>query len=584
VLTLRRVAATGASAAVAVLLATAASPAVAVPTRASAVVPRADVVGGPALANPGIAVHRLAGSTPLPAVAADSWLLADLTTGEVLAAKGAHHRALPASMLKTLTAITLMPQLDRTTEITATDAEVRADGGHVGMVAGATYTLWDLWHGLLLPSANDAAAAIADANGGMAHTVSQMQAMATHLGALDTSVRNDSGLDDLKQLSSAYDMALFARAAMQIPDFQTVTASVSYDFPGRPVAAGAHRATYKIYSQNRLLLHGYPGTIGGKTGFTSLAHRTFWGAASRNGHTLVVTLFQIHDPTEKAARALLDWGFANEAKVAPVGTLVEPGALSPSASSSPAASAPASGGGTTASGSSTATSSGVHVPWKPIALLLAVVSALGALALWWRRRSSGASGQAWQQLPDPSGAVDRPARRSPPDPPTTTTQALRPPTAASAGIGRPSVVVSTPGRVGPVAPGPSPELDAEDSPGVPGVEVTVVDLTDTGPQPPLVAARPEVAAPAPVMTRTVVEPAAAPPRTSPPAAPTSASNVRVSRQPPRPTTRSDSQEPSAVPRPDDVGPPDLGTTPSPEPDPATPDRAGHVRVIRPPSS
>ena len=71
-------------------------------------------------------------------------------------------------------------------------------------------------------------------------------------------------------------------------------------------------------------MHGYKGAIGGKTGFTSLAHRTYWGAASRGGHTLVVTLFQIHEPTEAAARKLLNWGFANLATVTPVGTLVGP--------------------------------------------------------------------------------------------------------------------------------------------------------------------------------------------------------------------------------------------------------------------
>jgi D-alanyl-D-alanine carboxypeptidase (penicillin-binding protein 5/6) len=346
----------------------------------------AEVVGGPELAAPGIVVTPLAGAAPLPAIDADTWLLADLTTGEVLAAKGPHTKVLPASTLKTLTAVTLMPKLDKEQVVTATWKQARADGGHVGIVPGATYSVWDLWHGLLLPSANDAAAALADTNGGMAATVRDMQAMATHLQATDTTVKNDSGLDAKGQVSSAYDMALFARAALEIPDFRTVTKTFHYPFPGRPVKAGAPRKTYQIYTQNRLLINGYKGVIGGKTGFTSLAHRTYWGAATRGGHTLVVTLFQIHEPTETAARALLDWGFANRSKVAPVGTLVAPVEASSPGSTAQATASAVGGGGTTASGGTTSASSG-GIPWKPVAAVVLVLALVAAGVLWWRRRN-----------------------------------------------------------------------------------------------------------------------------------------------------------------------------------------------------
>ena len=154
--------AAGASAVAVVLAAAAflAAPAAAAPVRAPASARAADVVGGPQLAAPGIVVHGLAGAKPLPKVDADTWVLADLTTGDVLAAKGAHTRVLPASTLKTLTSVTLMPKLDRTTVVTATEVDTHAVGSHVGLVAGATYTVWDLWNGLLLPSANDAASAL----------------------------------------------------------------------------------------------------------------------------------------------------------------------------------------------------------------------------------------------------------------------------------------------------------------------------------------------------------------------------------------------------------------------------------------
>lgn len=343
-------------------------------------VPPVEVVGGPDLASPGVVVHLGPGATPLPSIDAHTWLLADLTTGEVLAAKGAHTRALPASMLKTLTAITLMPRLDRNQVVTATDFDTHAVGGHVGIVAGATYTVWDLYMGLLLPSANDAANALTEANGGFAKTVDEMAAEAHHLQAYDTTPKTPSGLDTPGQLSSAYDMALIARAALAIPDFQTVTMTKSYDFPGKMPEPGKTRSTFKIFTENRLLRHHYEGTVGGKTGFTSLAHRTFWGAAERGGHTLVVTLFQIKEPTEQAARALLDWGFANLGRVTPVGTLVPP---LPDATSSPsAAPSVAAGGSATASAPASAVRS--SVPWALVLLVLGVAAA--GLALVPRRR------------------------------------------------------------------------------------------------------------------------------------------------------------------------------------------------------
>ena len=347
-----------------------------------------DPVGGPALGSAGLVIKPGPGTTTLPKIDADAWLLADITTGEVLAAKAPHKKVLPASTLKTLTAVTLMPVLPKDQIVTVGDGPTHADGSHVGLVSGGTYSVWDLWHGLLLPSGNDAAAALAEANGGMAVTVKAMQAKAVELGALDTVVRNDSGLDHPQQVTSAYDMALFARAALADPDFAAVTRTISYNFPGKMPKAGAKRATYKIYTQNRLLLHDFPGAVGGKTGFTSLAHRTFWGAAQRGGHTLVVTLYQVKQPTEVAAKALLTWGFANRTRLTPVGMLVDP--VQPSAEPAPSGSGSASvvGAGTDGTsatgGSTTAVSLGstLRLLLVPLALVLVV----GGLVWWFLRR------------------------------------------------------------------------------------------------------------------------------------------------------------------------------------------------------
>lgn len=520
-----------------------------------------DVVGGPELASPGIVVHRQAGATKLPSVQADTWLLADLTTGEVLAAKGAHTRVYPASTLKTLTAVTLMPKLDRNMVWTATYDEARADGGHVGIVPGATYTVWDLWHGLLLPSANDAAAALADANGGMVHTVREMRAMAAHLHADDTVVSNDSGLDAPHQRSSAYDMALMARAALAIPDFRTVTRTISYDFPGRPVKPGQKRHTYKIYGQNRLLIHGYPGTIGGKTGFTSIAHRTFWGAARRDGHTLVVTLFQIHEPTESAARSLLDWGFANLGKLRPVGTLVEPGDPPATTTSSPVAAAP---GVAAAAASTTAAVAASGTSPVMVATVVAVVVVL-LLGVLWLRRWSRDDGSA---RPEPPAEGPAPGTTGAPAASAHRVEQPAAPTGTGVRVQRP------PSRPAPAGAAPAPPAAQPEPAGASGplAEGSASASDETGPVPlvggievPPAGTTPAAAAPA---GQDDVEEPPAPPRARPAARVDEAAHDRE--EGPGEQQRTEPRAPGRTPSPQ--RPPSSGAGGS----------SGNVRVIRPP--
>lgn len=284
-----------------------------------------DPVGGPRLAERGVVLDPGPGAEPLPPIRAKAWVLADATTGEVLAAKNAHLALPPASTLKTLTALTLLPRLDPDDVYTARWSDVAVEGSHVGIVQGGTYTVHDLFNGMLLPSGNDAATALAHANGGVDATVDQMNAEAQRLQALDTVARNPSGLDAPGQVSSAYDLALIARAGLARDDFAAYARRISADFPGlMPKKPGKKRATFRIYTQNRLLLHGFDGAVGLKTGYTTNAGRTFVGAARRDGRTLVVALLRITDWSETAATNALDWGFANREQLAAVATLADP--------------------------------------------------------------------------------------------------------------------------------------------------------------------------------------------------------------------------------------------------------------------
>lgn len=278
-----------------------------------------DTVGGEQLASARRTISLLPGAQPLPDIWAETWIIADATTGEVLAQKGSHVRRAPASTLKMLTALTVLPRTAPTDTYVATERATGIYGARVGLKPGRTYTLDDLWYAVFLPSANDAALAVAEANGGVKKTVKQMNAMATYLQAYDTRARTPSGLDKPGQTSSAYDLALIARAGIARTDFSTYAGTKRAMFPD--VKGKGKRP---IYTTNRLLLHGFKGMIGVKTGFTSQAGRTYVGAARRAGTTLIVALMGIRESSETAARDLLTWGFKNHDKVSPIGVLVDP--------------------------------------------------------------------------------------------------------------------------------------------------------------------------------------------------------------------------------------------------------------------
>lgn len=276
-------------------------------------------VGGPELASPGIVVHYPArGAIPLPQVPASAYVIADAKTGQVLAAEDPHGLFPPASTLKVLTAITLIPRLNPdATVLTSQDAAQTAQFD-VGLVAGRRYKVSDLFRALLLISANDAAVALTEATGSLAKGMALINAEAHHLQAYDVVAKVPNGLPADGQVVSAYDEALIARQALAIPAFMKYDSTLTAEFPVTP------QTVVPLVNQNRLLTE-YPGGIGGKIGWTVAAEATYIGMARRHGVTLIVTVLHctaLHEIT--TGEQLLNWGFAMDGKVRPVGELVRP--------------------------------------------------------------------------------------------------------------------------------------------------------------------------------------------------------------------------------------------------------------------
>jgi len=335
----------------------------------------ASAVGGPLLAGRGVAVQPLPGAPALPQrLTAKSWLVADLTSGAVLAAKGAHVRHLPASTLKTLTAATLIPRLDPHATFRATNRDASVDGTRVGLVPKMRYSIRKLFQAMLIMSANDAADALAEANGGIAKTVAQMNATAARLQAYDTHADTPSGLDGPHESTSAYDLALIWRHDWQLPAFRKYLTTVRTAMPA------PHHKHYQIYTHNYLLTT-FRGDLGGKNGYTVAARATYVGVARRAGHTILISLMDAYPDFWPDARALFGWGFQADGKVTPVGQLVGP---EPSRAVPPAAQpVAASIAHPSATGAGAVSDDGRYAE---LAALSASVVALGWLAVRRQRR------------------------------------------------------------------------------------------------------------------------------------------------------------------------------------------------------
>jgi serine-type D-Ala-D-Ala carboxypeptidase (penicillin-binding protein 5/6) len=283
--------------------------------------------GGPQLASHGTVVDYPSHGVPrLPKVKASAFVVANAGTGQVLAAKDAHGWFRPASTLKVLTAISLIPALKPDATTVATKWAAHTEPNDVGLRPGHRYAIHNLFTAMLTISANDAAVALAQATGSFSHAMTLINDEAHKLQADDTVAKEPNGLDAKGQHTSAYDEALIARQALASQQFLGYDRTRAARFEVKP------RKWVTLVNQN-LLLTSYRGDIGGKLGWTSSAGATYMGMAKRHSVTLIVTLLHCPPLTEfKYAARLLNWGFTANSQVKPVGTLVSP--LTSSAGSS----------------------------------------------------------------------------------------------------------------------------------------------------------------------------------------------------------------------------------------------------------
>lgn len=256
--------------------------------------------------GPAAPAPRKIGLKPAPEVGAAAVAVVDGDSGILLYGKNANTPRPPASLTKIATAILAVEGAELSSGVTV-DVDgprmVARDGSTVmGLRPGDCYSMRDLLFGLMLPSGNDAAVAIAKYGAGSeAAFVKQMNTLARRLGLTGTTFTDPHGLGSPQHNSTAYDMAMMARYGMTLPQFREVV--------GAPLRTTGGSRSIPLYNTNALLQR-YPGADGVKTGFTEEAGRTIVVSAVRDGHRVFVALLD-DQYREDSAVALLDWVFQN---------------------------------------------------------------------------------------------------------------------------------------------------------------------------------------------------------------------------------------------------------------------------------
>lgn len=241
-----------------------------------------------------------------PDVQAEAAVLMEAQSGQILFSKNADAPMYPASITKILTGIIAIESNQLHDTVTVSENAVNAGGTRVYLEEGEQKALLDLVYGMLVNSGNDAAVAIAEHLSGSAERFADvMNEKAKQLGASDSHFTNPSGMPDERHVTTAHDMAVIARYAMQNDTFREIVGTKEYPWEGKGWQPGV------IENHNRLLWD-YEGATGVKNGYTEAAGQTFVAASERHGQQMIAVALKAPSPPKHIysdLRAMMDYGY-----------------------------------------------------------------------------------------------------------------------------------------------------------------------------------------------------------------------------------------------------------------------------------
>lgn len=245
---------------------------------------------------------------------AETAILINAETGEVLYEKDADKRIYPASTTKMMTAILAIEESSPFKIVNVSEYAARAEGSSARLCAGDRVQMQDMLYGLMLPSGNDAAIAIAEHIDGSVEAFAERMTQKAHeIGAVHTQFANPNGLPDERHYTTARDLAAIASYAYQNKRFRNIVKlekrSIRVCNTGRTIA----------YRNTNALLGRMKGCDGIKTGMTRAAGQCLVASASRDGAVMIAVVMKVADGQRwQEAQQLLEYGFGQltEKKIA----------------------------------------------------------------------------------------------------------------------------------------------------------------------------------------------------------------------------------------------------------------------------
>ena len=269
-----------------------------------------------AAASSGITTNSIAGWPQGPEITSTAAVIMEDSTNTVLYAKNADQQLYPGGTVKVMTTLLALENTQLTDQVTMTDTGVSGvtDGGaNISAQLDEVFTIEQCLYAMMLSSANDIALQVAEHIGGSVEGfVQMMNDRAAQLGCTGTVFTNPTGLPDENQHTTAHDMALIMKAAIDNDTFRTIAGTTSYTISATNVSGGERVLTNNFSMLNSANAAYYPNCIGGREGYTEASGSTLVCGAEKNGATLIAVVLQGASGTTAAeAGSLLNYGFDN---------------------------------------------------------------------------------------------------------------------------------------------------------------------------------------------------------------------------------------------------------------------------------
>lgn len=261
-----------------------------------------------------ISTNSIPGWPQAADITSEAAVVMDDTTNTILYAKNMDEALYPGSTVKIMTCLLALENSNLTDQVTMTATGVSGvtDGGaNISSQVDEVFTVEQCLYAIMVASANDIALQVAEHIGGSVEAfVQMMNTRAQELGCTNTVFTNPTGLPDPDQHTTAHDMALIMKTAIENQAFRPIASATSFTIPATNKSGGARNLTNKFTMSDPSAANYYEGCIGGKEGYTEASGSTLVCAAERNGMTLIcVVLKGASGQTTPDAAAILDYGF-----------------------------------------------------------------------------------------------------------------------------------------------------------------------------------------------------------------------------------------------------------------------------------